>query len=474
MRIVLVIILIISLLVVFNSNVAAQGKWKKFHDDTIGPGPREGHGMVVDEARQKIILFGGYEGSEGFMNDTWEFDLNRLKWTKKYPKHSPRERAYFAAAYDPVRKKVVIQGGYQKFDSKGSRWISPSTWEWDGQDWKLASINSPGAISYHEMVWDAAREEMISFGGYSMDGPTYYPDDVILGSTNGYKNGHWYQKDPFDSPIHRIWYILVYDSKNKRVLMHGGVTDSARYLGQEYTYCFSQHLFCWEGENWHLLAGGGPGPRARHAAAFDTDRGTMVMYGGYYYSGWPEFLPYDDTWEFNNDTWRKVEIKSGNPGPRMHHAMVYDTINKRVWMFGGHTGFRYNGQLWYYTVNPENDLQPIKILVRARNGLKRGNVANFSARIKNSGDDPSDMYSLKFFFSNDKMLSDDDTLILSKELKKEIRPGKSIKYSFIKKISKKVPAGEYYLIAKIDSKDIDLNRNNNIVVKTRRVYVGDR
>ncbi len=44
------------------------------------PGCRENNGVVISEANQSIILFGGYNGSS-WLNDLWKFDIASKRWT---------------------------------------------------------------------------------------------------------------------------------------------------------------------------------------------------------------------------------------------------------------------------------------------------------------------------------------------------------------------------------------------------------
>ena len=64
--------------------------------------------MVYDRARQRTILFGGFDGA--YRGDTWAWD--GIAWAELAPAASPPPRANHAMAYDSVRRRVVVFGGF--------------------------------------------------------------------------------------------------------------------------------------------------------------------------------------------------------------------------------------------------------------------------------------------------------------------------------------------------------------------------
>lgn len=419
-----------------------QARWKEFHGPEIGPGPRYGHGMALDTHRKVIVLFGGR--NEDNMNDTWEFDLTTLTWTKKDPNSAPRERRNFAIAYDPSLRKTVIQSGFQLFDPEGSGFYSPSTWEWDGQDWHFITTSGPDKRSLHSMVWDDTRKQIVLFGGHNNLAEFESFDGTWI-----YERGGWTERFPFFVPHRRYAHTMAYDSANKRVLMYGGKHGTLEYTDQ---------VYAWNGRDWKLLAKGGPGNRAFLASAFDSDRGVLVMFGGEYLGR------FNDTWELRGNTWKKLNVKAPLPARRERHAMVYDPFNKRMWMFGGQTKNGNDGRLYYLTLGPEFDLIPTSLKVQPKNRMVRGSKASFIVRIKNQSKDDSTGFRITFYFSKDDTFSGNDFMVFSKEIKEGIAASKINKYVFNRRISKSIPVGDYYLVVSIDPTGNDVRASNNIVV----------
>jgi hypothetical protein len=71
--------------------------------------------------------------------------------------------------------------------------------------------------------------------------------------------------------------------------------------------------------------------REHHAAAFDTARGRLVVFGGYNAAEW-----LGDTWEFDGRGWsRRTTATSPSPSARRGATMVYDPVRQRCVLFGG-------------------------------------------------------------------------------------------------------------------------------------------
>lgn len=83
---------------------------------TGGPSGREAHQMVYDNARKKVLLFGGTDGTETGgnlgLNDLWEWDGSQ--WTQLSPPSSPPPRYDPGFAYDSSRRQAVLFGGLRR------------------------------------------------------------------------------------------------------------------------------------------------------------------------------------------------------------------------------------------------------------------------------------------------------------------------------------------------------------------------
>lgn len=99
-------------------------------DPSPAPNPRGGCAGAYDEARNRIVMFGGVN-----LTDTWEFD--GTAWTQRFPANSPSARTYHSMVYDRIRQRVLLHGGNVSGAANGE------TWEWDGANWTLLANYGP-------------------------------------------------------------------------------------------------------------------------------------------------------------------------------------------------------------------------------------------------------------------------------------------------------------------------------------------
>ncbi|MCM3869836.1 MAG: hypothetical protein ND895_03915, partial [Pyrinomonadaceae bacterium] len=87
---------------------------------------RDHQGMSYDNARGRVVLFGGWDGK--YLGDTWEWD--GVRWLGIQVAGPSARGGIPSMAYDTHRKKMVLFGGW---DATGP--VS-DIWEWDGKLWK--------------------------------------------------------------------------------------------------------------------------------------------------------------------------------------------------------------------------------------------------------------------------------------------------------------------------------------------------
>jgi hypothetical protein len=242
--------------------------WTELSPPTSPPA-RWTHGMVYDEARQRIVLFGGLsgDGPGTQLNDTWEWDGST--WTEISTANSPPARGVHGAmVYDSARERVILRGGG----------ITPSvapigdTWEYDGVDWTEIAGSGPSARVAPGMVYDRARGHVVLFGGGDWN--------PYFGDTWRYDGTTWTELFPTASPTSRQSARMVYDAARSVSLLFGG--DDGTSLND---------LWQWDGSDWTGLSITGPEERCCYAFAHDKKRGAAILFGGGYFG------------TVNNETW---------------------------------------------------------------------------------------------------------------------------------------------------------------------------
>lgn len=106
-----------------------EGAWSEI--DFPDPGTLSHFGMTYDTDANALYIFGGATSRStfsSFTDKTWV--LSGGRWRELEPTLSPSKRGSPAMGYDPVRKRLVLYGGFDAPESDLG-----DTWEWDGQQW---------------------------------------------------------------------------------------------------------------------------------------------------------------------------------------------------------------------------------------------------------------------------------------------------------------------------------------------------
>lgn len=264
--------------------------------------------LAYDQARQRVVLFGGHSTSNTSLNDTWEWDGRR--WTQLLPAHSPEGRESAAMAYDPRRQRVVLFGGW----STQRRVALDDTWEWDGRSWtQISTTTAPRPRSGAAMSFDSARQVILLFGG----------GHPATDETWTWDGRRWHLLQPLTAPPPRMGHTLAYDSARQRVVLFGGRGVNNIDLNDTWE---------WDGARW-LVRSPVHSPRARSSASmtFDPRNNVVVLHGGH---DGALSSSLGDTWLWDGRVWTPARATS--PTTRTAAAMAFDVGAERVVLFGGY------------------------------------------------------------------------------------------------------------------------------------------
>jgi len=126
---------------------------------TNAPSKREEMVMAFDASRRQTVLFGGIDGDTNtLLGDTWEYD--GTAWQPIAPASSPTPRYRCAYAYDTTRQRLVVYGGYDGVQ------IRTQTFEYTGETWESITVGA-GSTNATEMYagFDPVRNRFVTFGG---------------------------------------------------------------------------------------------------------------------------------------------------------------------------------------------------------------------------------------------------------------------------------------------------------------------
>ena len=124
---------------------------------------RQAHSMVYDPVRDRIVVIGGFDGS--LHGEVWAMSMSGPKsWVLITPQgSSPSPRYDFSAIYDPLRDRIVIFGGWTGSDNAKDVWSLSLSEE---PTWSLLAPTgtSPTARRGHSAIYDPLRDRMVEIG----------------------------------------------------------------------------------------------------------------------------------------------------------------------------------------------------------------------------------------------------------------------------------------------------------------------
>ena len=238
-----------------------RGGWLQLFPAT-SPSARYGAGMAYDAAAGNIVLFGGQSSlipGGTYLNDTWTWD--GITWTQQFPPVSPSARIHMGMLYDAATQTVVLFGGVNSAGSLGD------TWTWDGvaKTWKQDSPTaSPSARNQTGVAYDAANHTVVLFGGYGNG-------SVANGDTWTWNGTTWTQQFPASSPPALTGAAMTYDAAFGVVALFGGCVGG---IWEDTT----NETWIWNGTNWTEIH---PATVPPNRYAFGMDYDPIHHYSAY-------------------------------------------------------------------------------------------------------------------------------------------------------------------------------------------------
>ncbi|MBZ5580279.1 MAG: hypothetical protein LAP40_27290 [Acidobacteriia bacterium] len=259
-------------------------------------------------------------------------DPSQLTWQPQAPPDAPPARIQMAMAPFGHSGQALLYGG--GWDTT----VFGDTWLWDGTNWNLLHpANSPGLLSGHAMTYDAARAQIVLFGG--VNGQTFLPTN----ETWVWDGTNWTQMHPAVSPPARYAHAMAYDAVLQKVVLFGGIGG----------FGDANDTWTWDGANWTQAASPvNPVPRSGHAMTFDATRGQIVLFGGMHNQG-GTLTWFSDTWLWDARGWHEA-VSATLPAARFGHVLAYHPGLRAVVLVGGYGGkdVTANGG-WYYDFHNE-------------------------------------------------------------------------------------------------------------------------
>lgn len=286
-----------------------------------------------------------------------------LSWQKLNLQGQLTPRAYFATAYDPISKNVVIFGGYNQYGQLDETCL------YDGHRWAhVVEYVHPSARASASMVYDAKVHKIVLFGGF--DGRNYLNDTWLWdGATRT-----WTQAFPTTVPPAVAGPMLFSDPVNGHADMYGGFDGNL----------FQYATWRWGAGNWHRVwTTNNATARGWGVAATNPVDQTTVVFGGIAdvrpdtwtfdgkdwteqsFAGQPQYFPctagYFDpqlgevivlfsnqTWAWEGNAWSQLATLAA-PFPREGAGTVWDPVTGQFLIFGGQSSMGLMSDTWQLT-----------------------------------------------------------------------------------------------------------------------------
>jgi len=310
----------------------AENIWTKMIPPGAPPA-RYGHAMVYDSAHKKAVLFGGWN-ENGFLNDTWAYDLGTNTWANMNPPTAPPARDDHAMVYDSIHDEVILFGGQSTYSFLDTWTYNLRTNSWTNRN----PDNQPGTGVGPAMAFDSLHGEVVLFGGKDYAA-------ICRNNTWAYNlsENAWTEMIPQTRPPARAFHSMVYDGARGDIVLFGGESKSG-LLNDTWIYDLGANV--WASQNPELA----PSPREAFSMVYDSAHAEALLFGGFL--GNVQFTR-DDTWTYDPGTnnWTDMNPLIAPPA-RRYHAMVYDSASAATVLFGGEGSTGLLNDTWIYGSKP--------------------------------------------------------------------------------------------------------------------------
>ena len=322
--------------------MAAMGSLQGEPAMALAPQPRARHIAVYDPVRQRMIMWGGDNGSQLFSNDVWSLSLSDpLTWSKLKVRvegsigHGTRGAA---AVYDSRRAVIYVHGGAPTVTSQPiGNLLQLSFPTADSAVWVglIQDGNAPTDRMYHAMVYDSLGDRVYLFGG--QDEGTRFDDTYQMEPSNlGPGHRLWTRIETPSSPSPRYGCAYFFDVVRRRMVVMGGVGHpNEGGIGPTWALSVSGS------PTWaQIYSFGGPANLRFASAMYQPPYDRAYITGGWFnpmnmnLNGYPWIY-----WMFNESQsgWGYYDAIGPEFNEIYQHTTVHDRLGNRLIKFGGAT-----------------------------------------------------------------------------------------------------------------------------------------
>jgi hypothetical protein len=341
------------LIAAFMAHSLAGQTWTHLSPGGTPPSARGFNGTtgVYDPSSDRMIVFGGRDGSGNNLNDVWVLtNANGLggpsQWVNLIPNGatgSPPARSGHSAAYDSVNNVMIVFGGCSGYCTPALNdvWTLSNANGLGGTPvWtELPLDDGPAARTNAVAGYDPTRNQLFIYAGQdgSADPCSTLSDVWSLSNANGLgvNPAAWAQLSFPNPPPGPNAAAAIYQPATSTMTVFGG-TALVNGVCQDTNAVWDLTL----GSPFVSLAilmpdaaAGSPPPRSSASAVYDPTGERMLIFGGVHNSA-----QLADVWGLfvtGAPVWQQLKPSGAGPPVRDGQAAIFDTANQRMTIFGG-------------------------------------------------------------------------------------------------------------------------------------------
>ena len=270
--------------------------------------------MAFDRASGKIVLIEG-NGSVR----TWTFDVCTNTWTQMHPASEPYNTAFGMLAYDTAARRTIsmASGGARAYDLASDTWTMIASDTWTARP---GTLHVPGGA---RLVYDSGAARVVAL---LLESPhLMWGFDSVAGAGQPVNQ----DQDAWPDAKQDTYILLAYDASVDRLVSY--------YLGEVRLFDLRTGTWSPPGTTSPPFGYGGWGYSLGGEIAYDEAAQRTVLFN------MGHVIAYDaaaDRWETlygpPSDGGRADGFCGIRPECRNLHSMVYDPVNERLVVYGGH------------------------------------------------------------------------------------------------------------------------------------------
>jgi len=297
-------------------------------------GERAGFAMATDQARSRVVLYGGSNASTSF-HDVRTAPIGGGGFALATTTGGPPGASGGYATVDTARDRMLL------FYNAGG---APQLWQLTltgSMTWSQVPLPEPGPDWVGGVVYDAVGDRVVSpkstrngLWSLSLDSP-----------------GAWTDYSRLYPDLYGTGQVVVLDTDSHRMVYLGrDPVEDAWALSLDEPFL------------WNPLEPGGTPPTARtlECSVYDAARARMIIFGGRSSSSSP---PNDELWALSlgeTPAWSPIAPAGTPPAARYYATAIYDPIGDRMLVWGGNgvSGTPLN-DLWQLTLSGTPTWSPL-------------------------------------------------------------------------------------------------------------------